>query len=116
MRRHVSAAVAAALSCALAFPALPNAAELPTDCQAKAAYLQFLIASRRQGINESELVDYDPHIDSAWKKEARRRVYTDAELISSDLGQTIYKFYSSCIANSEAEKPRSGTKFAVPKQ
>lgn len=77
----------------------------PSICQAKAAYLEFLIASREQGMSETALIDYDRQINPAWKENARRRVYDDADLVTQDMGQVIYKFYSRCNTDQVRQPP-----------
>lgn len=70
--------------------------QTPSTCQAKAAYLQYLIASRDQGMQKDAIIDYDRQLSTAWKKEMTVRVFDKLEFLTPSLGQVIGRFYANC--------------------
>lgn len=70
----------------------------PSTCQAKAAYLQYLIASRDQGMQKDAIIDYDRQLSKAWKNEMTTRVFDKLEFLTPNLGQVIGRFYANCKA------------------
>ncbi|MDR8102480.1 hypothetical protein KPB04_12150 [Burkholderia cenocepacia] len=100
---------------AAVLPGIPATAAPATECQMKSAYVEFVVSNRQRGLPESAIPDlYGEKLDASWKRRARQRIYTDANLALSDpmrLGEQVYR---ECQAATQTKAEQYRGTFSMP--